>query len=730
MSRVIVILLVATLLPAQSNGPVIDWLTSLQALEARLRHGGELSSLAGELRGLHREVEAWAGPGVTVPAGPTAETKEALAESAGALRKYLEDTERLRPGGAFHLGRVEVNVTTDATQVPTAATLDEAEYRQRDLRVVPAALNLLPGVSIQRIGPRNERGVFVRGFDVRQVPLYIDGIPVYVPYDGYVDLDRFLTYDVREMQVAKGFTSPLYGPNAIGGAVNLITKAPTKPLNLDLGTGYGSGQAVNGFANVGLKWKRFWAQGGSAWLSSNTYPLSGNFQPVALQPAGDRLNGYQTDYKGRIRVGWTPNPTDEYTFTYSNQKGEKGNPTYAGTDRAVRPRYWQWPYWDKESFYFIGNKGLGEASYVRARVYYDKFNNLIRAYDNNCYCTQTLPSSFISPYDDDTYGTILEAGTRALSRQTVKTSLYFKDDTHREGNLGEPPRSFRDQSFSAGFEDTVRLSRRASAILGFSADHLQVLNAENFTAGAVLPFAKRDVWTYNPQAGIFYALGDSSKLHFTFARKTRLPTIKDRYSYRMGQAIPNPDLREERANNWEVGYTHILGLHTFLEANLFKSDVSNSTQRFFVQPNVFQLRNLGEARYVGAEFGVRSRPLPALQLTANYTYLSRKNLTMPGVLMLDTPRHKIYSSATYRLHSRVTLLADVRYEGGRFYQNDGGTYGRGSNFGTVGLGGSARLYKQVELQMGIANLFDRNYILVDGYPEEGRTGYINLRYRF
>ena len=724
------VLLLAVAAYGQSTGSAIDWLTSLQAIEVRLRRGEDVAVAAADVRALHREIEAAAAPGATVPALPASGERDNWLATASALRRYLEDAERAQPGGAFHLGRVEVNVTADATQVPTAATLDENDYRLRDRRVVPDALNLLPGVSIQRIGPRNERGVFVRGFDVRQVPLYIDGIPVYVPYDGYVDLDRFLTYDVGEMQVAKGFTSPLYGPNAIGGAINLISKAPTKPANLDLGTGYGSGRAVNGFANVGLKWKQLWAQGGFAWLSSNTFPLSGKFQPVPLQPAGDRLNAYQTDYKGRIRIGWTPNRNDQYTFTYSNQQGEKGNPTYAGTDRLVRARYWQWPYWDKESFYFIGNKGLGESSYLRARLYYDKFNNLIKAYDNNCYCTQTLGSSFISPYDDDTYGTILEAGTRALARQTVKTSFYFKDDTHREGNLGEPMRSFRDQSWSFGFEDTVRITRRASAILGFSADHLQVLNAENFTAGQVLPFTKRDVWAYNPQAGLFYALSESSKLHFTFARKTRLPTIKDRYSYRMGQAIPNPDLREERSNNWELGYTRLLGLRTFLEANLFRSDVSNSTQRFFVQPNVFQLRNLGEARYLGGEFGVRSNPVSALQLTANYTYLSRKNVTMPGVLMLDTPRHKIYSSATYRLHSRVTLLADVRYEGGRFYQNDGGTYGRASNFANVGIGGSARLYKQTEVQAGIANLFDRNYILVDGYPEAGRTAYVNLRYRF
>ncbi|HEU0121473.1 MAG TPA: hypothetical protein VFQ91_13165 [Bryobacteraceae bacterium] len=174
----------------------------------------------------------------------------------------------------------------------------------------------------------------------------------------------------------------------------------------------------------------------------------------------------------------------------------------------------------------------------------------------------------------------------------------------------------------------------------------------------------------------------------------------------------------------------MLGRHSFAEANFFRNDVSNSTQRFFVQPNVFQLRNLGEARYLGAEFALRTSITSSLHFQANYTYLSRRNQTNPSIIMLDTPRHKMYSSATYNIGPRVTLLADFRYEGGRYYQNDGGRYGRASNYAVTGIGGSARIYRQAVLQAGMNNAFDRNYLLMDGYPEAGRTFYLNLRYRF
>ncbi|CAG5074652.1 Vitamin B12 transporter BtuB [Dyadobacter sp. CECT 9623] len=75
------------------------------------------------------------------------------------------------------------------------------------------ALNILPGVSIANVGQRNESVVYVRGFDLRQVPVFIDGVPVYVPYDGYVDMGRFTTFDLAEINVSKGFASILYGAN-------------------------------------------------------------------------------------------------------------------------------------------------------------------------------------------------------------------------------------------------------------------------------------------------------------------------------------------------------------------------------------------------------------------------------------------------------------------------------------------------------------------------------------
>src|SRR5262249_13679346 len=118
------------------------------------------------------------------------------------------------PNQPFDLGVVSVNVTAPSSPLsPVWDTLDRLEIQDHQVLTVDRAIEYLPGVSVDHKAPRNQPGISVGGFDSRQVPLYLDGIPAYVPFDGYVDLTRYLTSDVAAVQVAKGYSSALLGPN-------------------------------------------------------------------------------------------------------------------------------------------------------------------------------------------------------------------------------------------------------------------------------------------------------------------------------------------------------------------------------------------------------------------------------------------------------------------------------------------------------------------------------------
>ncbi|WP_228466989.1 TonB-dependent receptor plug domain-containing protein [Adhaeribacter swui] len=228
----------------------------------------------------------------------------------------------------FKLG--EVVISGRQTEENTTVTSEQLEsFNRLD---VSHALNLLPGVNLAGVGARNESVVLVRGFDLRQVPVFIDGVPVYVPYDGYVDLARFTTFDVAQINVAKGFSSVTYGANTLGGAINIVSRKPLKKLELETRAGWLSRQGQRLSLNVGSNLGKFYVQGSASRLKQETFPLADDFTPKENEDGKDRDNAYREDAKYTLKVGFTPREKDEYALSYVNQRGRRATrPTWATT---------------------------------------------------------------------------------------------------------------------------------------------------------------------------------------------------------------------------------------------------------------------------------------------------------------------------------------------------------------------------------------------------------------
>lgn len=163
----------------------------------------------------------------------------------------------------FQLGQIEV--IADNSSDLTTTRLEYQALEKNNITNVAKVAKITPGVSFERIGARSEQNINVRGFDARRVPIYIDGIPVYVPYDGNMDLGRFSTFNLSRIDISKGASAVLYGPNTMGGAINLISRKPTKPLEGTLGYGFQKGRDAKTSTNqtyfsLGSKQEQFYAQ--------------------------------------------------------------------------------------------------------------------------------------------------------------------------------------------------------------------------------------------------------------------------------------------------------------------------------------------------------------------------------------------------------------------------------------------------------------------------------------
>ncbi|MEN6484144.1 MAG: TonB-dependent receptor [Syntrophobacteraceae bacterium] len=637
---------------------------------------------------------------------------------------------------AFTLGEIDVVAREEESRNKTTEKVYYEEMRLFDRNDLADAVNLLPGVALSETGARNEKMVTIRGFDIKHVPIFLDGIPIYVPYDGYPDLSRFNTFNLSEIVVSKGFTSVLYGPNTMGGAINMVSRKPVKEFEGNAGAGFASGDTYHGFLNFGSNQGKWYLQGGGSYIDTNHFSLSDHFSPTSVQGKGARVNSYRTDWSGNLKVGYTPNDTDEYAISYFHQEAEKGSPPYTGYDTREKPKWWQWPAWNKESFYLNTRTALGCSSYVKTRLFYDTFDNSLNGYDDETYSTMRKKSSFKSHYNDYTYGGSMETGTELVPYNSLKLAFHFKDDVHREYNEGNPRQHFEDRIFSVGLEDTIDFTKKFYAIIGASYDMVDTVQAQDFISSTrtLTDFPMDSTWAVNPQGGLFYRFTDTGTAHVSIARKSRLPSIKDKYSYKFGTALPNPDLQSEESTNYEIGYKDLVFKKITLEINAFYSQVSDFILfKTIPDPNnpsrtLNQNQNIGDVDQYGVELGLSGQILDCLKGGFNYTYIQYDNKSSSDRIR-GIPNHKLFAYLQYFTPiSGLSWLNSVEYNGDRYSSSDGVRVAR--EYALVNTKAIYEIGKGFTIEGGINNLTDANYALDEGYPLDGRNYFMNLRYRW
>lgn len=639
----------------------------------------------------------------------------------------------------FDLGQVDVSSKQSITQNdPTATVVDAATMRDRNQTTLAQALQDVPGVTLSTGGQRNEAQVFIRGFDSTQTTLNMDGVPVYVPYDGNIDLSRFLTGDLSQVVVSKGLSSLMYGPNNMGGSINLITKRPSQPLSGRVDAGFTAGKEGVFSRHIGAQLASrpidlFYIQGGFERLSSGNFPLSNAYQAVAVQPTGERLNAYAKTTNTNLRVGFTPNATDEYTLSYYGTSGNKGSPPYTGTVGATR--YWQWPEWNKDGFYYLGKTAIA-GGMLKTRLYYDKFDNKLSSFDNASYTTQTQRYAFNSQYKDHSTGGGLE-WDRSFGAHEITLMAQSKYDVHRERNLATDVQKydsawlqFKSHIYSVGAEDRMALGDKTHLTLSYRYDRSEITQAQEYankaqTAVRDMPLAGAS-GANNLQAVLTHdAFGQT--FHIGVARKTHFPTIKDIFSYRLGASIPNPALGAEAANTIDAGVKGRIFGSAQYSATLFTSRITDAIEMVALTPTLGQNQNVGSAKNSGMELTLSAPLGSSFAINANYSYLAR-TLGEQGLVATGTPRHSGFVDLSWFPLAQWTFDAELHAYSARQTATNG--LQPTSGYATVALRARYDLTRNVTLRAGINNVTDRNYQVTEGFPSMGRTVYGDVEARF
>jgi iron complex outermembrane receptor protein len=666
-------------------------------------------------------------------------------------------------GDTYGLGQITVTAPAAVGNSLGGSIITEQDIRDFQRDTLDSAIQLIPGATVSAVGARNETNIWLRGFDRWRVPLYIDGIPVYLPADNRIDFSRFATSDIAQIQVSKGFSSVIDGPGAMGGSINLVSRQVTAPFQGEarLGSSFDTNGAFNGLiadSFVGVRRDEWFAQIALSERYQNHFRLSEDYAPGTFENGGNRDHSYSNDYKINFKIGYTPNDTDEYALNFIDQEGEKDNPVQDSVlPPGGTPRFWTWPSWDKQSLYFLSRTAIDDrGSFVKARVYYDRFFNQLDSFDDGTFTTQNFPYAFNSTYDDYAAGGSIELDEQLLDgRDLFRAAFHVRWDQHnaqQDGNAkpflfySQPWLTDEEMTYSIAAENTYHPVENMDVIVGLSYDIRHLMQAEDFFQfptitpgqlpyGTIIQYPVTDKRAINPQAAVIYRYSDTGAVHASIAQRARFPNLFEMFSSRFGTFTGNANLQAEKTINYEVGIADTFdGIDWAL--NLFYSRIRDAIEPVgvaFAPPVGFttQEQNVGTEVHEGFELSLAKQVLPSLELGGNYTYLQRAIHTT-GIIATDTPKHKLFVYGRWEAIPGLMITPSVEYDSKRWLQSSAIStyYYRGGDFVLANLRAAYEITPDWTVDAGIRNLFDANYEIEDGYHAAGRSFFADVRVSF
>ena len=563
---------------------------------------------------------------------------------------------------------VTVVVTAERTPQPasqsisTATVVTAKTIREQGAQTVADVLRLVPGVTLRQSGQVGAAAsVKTRGTEARQTLVLVDGQRVSSPaFIGGTDLSKFSVNDVARIEVIRGPVSSLYGSDAIGGVINIITKQ--KAGN--------AGGAALGFGSHGRSERSLSLNGGSDRI---TWQFTGSAPAYSGMQANSDYSA--TNMSARIILpsvkGWQVSLRGD---NYRDSLGLPGTPAFPSLNDH------QW--WDRTTLNLGANREMG-AGQLECHLYQTKqalgeknpdwsLDSRITGTSNVGevnYHWQTGANQWIggTEYRKEDYRD-MEGGSVAQRRNIINRGMFL--------------------------QDRLSIGPKTALVLGMRYD-------DHSAAGSAV----------TPRAGITYSLGANAHLRASYGEGFRAPSLVELY-YNGMYGTGNPDLRPERSRQFEIGLNLERG-DDALDVALFLNKVRDQID--WVSDPVTWVgtyENISRARQRGIEISWGRRFADSTSLNCSYTYLDARNLTA-GTRLLGTPHNQIAMTVARPMGSWQTALT------GRWTDNKpdyGGTIVGGRMIFDLTL--TRQGSKRTNPYVIVRNLTNVDYEEVAGYPAE------------
>ena len=588
-------------------------------------------------------------------------------------------------------------VTATRTEIPlnqltTSLTVITAEdIRERQAELVSEVLRDVAGVNVVQSGSMGTAtSVFIRGSESNQVLVMIDGVEINSTTTGAYDFANLTTDNIERIEVLRGAGGTLYGSQAIGGVINIISKRGQGPLDVGV-----SLQGGNGWTNRQVATVR----GGVGDLG---YSLSvGHLASDGFRSVNDDYHNLSTSARLDYQVTEDANLTGIFHFI-NTRVGLFNNNNFASVpDPNARQATTQ----------YVGK--LEWAQKIMANWDYRVFGAIYKEHDK--FSDDVDPCVF--------FGSPCDSFTRDIFRPQITTGEFqtnYRLEDWSTTTFGVQYNR-RSASTSGGIDEAVGnvgsylqnqfqfFDRRLIVIPGVRLDDYQTFGT---------------AWT--PSFSAAYLFKDiGTKLKGGYAKGFRAPNLNELFfPPAFGcPAFGNPDLGPEKS--WEINFgveQSFLAERLRMGANYFHREVKDLIEARPIPGDpmgCFRAENVGSARFNGVELTLGIKIFEGLTLNANYTYLDWD--TADGIL-----RRRPHNSGNIILNYlrdalNVNLIVNIvgRVDDFRAASPFGNTITAG--YGIVDLAASYKLpwrmplVKELSLIGKIQNLFNKRYDQADGF---------------
>jgi len=563
-----------------------------------------------------------------------------------------------------------VVVTATRTELPLRDVLASVELISGDdLLMRPAAdlgdaLRFVPGVEVTRLGgPGQQTSIFVRGTESNHVLVLIDGLRMNPGTIGTAALQNVAPEFVERVEVVKGPRSTLYGSDAIGGVINVITRDAADGSSVQ--AGYGSYDTKTASFRAGHAGERAEFSVGGAWQDSEGFPTrsddatdrgsdNASFTAAASAEAGMLTLGLRA---------WHAQGTTQYSDFFAVPVDQ-----------------------DFENSTVALTAGFAPGGAWNSRLM------LAYAVDD---LAQNQSADFL---DTNRYTLDWQNDIALSERNTLTAGVLWQDEDAEAESFGAP--------YGADTE-TAQFYLQDQAAFG---PHRVVLGAaytdhDDFGSHA----------TWNAEYG--FAFGAGSLVAASAGTGFRAPDATDRYGFG-----GNPDLDPEESTSYEVSWRQAIGERQSFSLAAFRNDIDDLIDFFVIDPNTFEgeNRNVDQARIEGVEASWRYDGEDwSARVTG--TWQDPRDETTDERLLRRAREY--FTAALARRFGGHEIGLEALYGGER--RDFGFPQAVLPSYWLANLSARIALGERLSLVARVENLFDEDYALASGTSLSGERFYYN-----